>query len=169
MRKVDLMFEGVKADALGPVILALKANGDYANNFDAAQQQIKKAIVNMGIEACHAAVQHSISAVGTGPSGTNAGGGGGGNGKRTCGRRGGGSNKKQKGEGAGGQSGHQSAQPKFAAQDNPDVEIHAGYYPLKVYRSLSRKQQALQRMMRTASLPWRIRNRRPYLLVVPRT
>jgi hypothetical protein len=59
----------------------------------------------------------------------------------TRGGRGGGSNKKQKGEGAGSQSGQQSAKPKFAAQDNPDVEIHAGFYPPKVYHSLSRKQQ----------------------------
>jgi hypothetical protein len=51
MRKVDLMFEGVKAEALGPVVLALQANSDYTEDFDAAQQQIKKAIVNMGIEA----------------------------------------------------------------------------------------------------------------------
>jgi hypothetical protein len=137
MRKVDLMFEGVKAEALGPVILALKVNGTYANNFDAAQQQIKKAINQMGIEARQAAAQRSISAVGTGPSGNNAGCGG----KRTRGGRCGGSNKKQKGEGAGGQTGQQSTQPKFAAQDNPDVEIHAGYYPPKVYCSLSRKQQ----------------------------
>jgi hypothetical protein len=47
MRKVDLMFEGVKAEALSPVILALKANGDYANDFDGAQQQIKKATNQM--------------------------------------------------------------------------------------------------------------------------
>jgi hypothetical protein len=34
------------------------------------------------------------------------------------------------------------ATPKFAAnKDNPDVEIHAGFYPVKVYRSLSEKQQ----------------------------
>jgi hypothetical protein len=51
MRKVDLMFEGVKAEALGLVVLALKANSDYTEDFDGAQQQIKKAIVNMGIEA----------------------------------------------------------------------------------------------------------------------
>jgi hypothetical protein len=94
----------------------------------------------MGIEARQAAAQRSISAVGTVPSGNNTGGGGGGNGKRTRGGRGGGSNKKQKGVGAGGQSGQQSEQPKFAAQDNPDVEIHAGYYPPKLYRSLSKKQ-----------------------------
>jgi hypothetical protein len=66
---------------------------------------------------------------------------GGGNGKRTRGGRGGESNKKQKGDGAGGQAGQQSAQPKFAAKDNPDVEIHAGFYPPKVYRSLSKNQQ----------------------------
>jgi hypothetical protein len=53
----------------------------------------------------------------------------------------GGSNKKHKGDGAGGQAGQQSAQPKCAAKDNPDVEIHAGFYPPKVYRSLSEKQQ----------------------------
>jgi hypothetical protein len=141
MRKVDLMFQGVKAEALGPVVLALKANSDYTKDFDGAQQQIKKAIVNMGIEARQAAAQRSIAAVGTVPSGTNAGGGGGGNGNRTRGGRGGGSNKKQKGDGAGGQTGQQSAQPKFAAKDNPDVEIHAGYYSNKVYRSLSQKQQ----------------------------
>jgi hypothetical protein len=40
-----------------------------------------------------------------------------------------------------GQTGQQYAQPKFAAHDNPELEIHAGSYPLKVYRSLSRKQQ----------------------------
>jgi hypothetical protein len=141
MRKVDKMFEGVKAEALGPVILALKANGDYANDFDKAQQQIKKTINQMGIEARQAAAQRSISAVGTGPSGNNAGGGGGGIGKRTRGGRSGGSNKKQKGEGSDGQTGQQSTQPKCAAQDNPDVEIHAGYYLPKVYCSLSRKQQ----------------------------
>jgi membrane protein involved in colicin uptake len=109
MRKVDLMFEGVKAEALGPVILALKANGDYTNDFDKAQHQIKKAINQMGIEARQAAAQRSISAVGAGPSGNNAGGGGGGSGKRTRGGHGGGSNKKQKGEEAGGQTGQQSA------------------------------------------------------------
>jgi hypothetical protein len=139
MRKVDLMFEGVKAEALGPVVLALKANSNYTEDFDGAQQQIKKAIVNMGIEARQAAAQ--IAAVGTAPSGSNAGGGGGGNGKRTRGGRGGRSNKKQKGDGAGGQEGQKSAQPKCAPKDNPDVEIHAGFYPPKVYRSLSEKQQ----------------------------
>jgi hypothetical protein len=128
MRKVDLMFEGVKAEALGPVVLALKANGNYAEDFDAAQKQIKKAIVNMGIKACQAAAQRSISAVGTGPSGNNAGGGGG---------------EQQEAErrGSGRPTGQQSAQPKFAAQDNPDVKIHAGFYPPKVYHSLSKKQQ----------------------------
>jgi hypothetical protein len=141
MRKVDLMFDEVKAEALGPVVLALKANSDYTEDFDGAQQQIKKAIVNMGIEARQTAAQRLIAAVGTVPSGTNAGGGGGGNGKRTRSGRGGGSNKKQKGDGAGGQAGQQSAQPKCAPKDNPDVEIHAGFYPPKVYRSLSKNQQ----------------------------
>jgi hypothetical protein len=37
-RKVDLMLANVMAEALGPVILAIKANGAYANDFDAAQQ-----------------------------------------------------------------------------------------------------------------------------------
>jgi hypothetical protein len=103
MRKVNLMFEGVKAEALGPVILALKANSNYANDFDKAHQQIKKAINQMGIQARQAAAQRPISA------GNSAGGGGGGNGKRTRGGRGGGSNKKQKGEGAGCQTGNPSS------------------------------------------------------------
>jgi hypothetical protein len=219
MRKVDLMFEGVKAEALGPVVLALKANSDYTEDFDGAQQQIKKAIVNMGIEARQAAAQCSISAVGTVPRGN--------------GKRGGGSNKKQKGaeraaklasslrnpsvplktirtwksmlgftrtryialcpRSSSGQSRRYARRRRRTRRTVPTLEpwssssLQQPLHPATGWPQTPRKAKvptscqlrliprrslttrALQRMTRTASLPWRIRNRQPLLLVVPRT
>jgi hypothetical protein len=156
-RKVYLMLKGVKAEALDPTIRAIKANRAFQTDFDLAQQHIKSAIVDMGIEARIAAGQRAVAFVGTEPSnGSNGGGGGGGNGgngggdgKRKRGGRGSGKNKKQKGEGNGGQ-GQKAEQPKCAPKDNPDLEIHAGYYSRTDYRSLSKKQQEQVTALREA-------------------
>jgi hypothetical protein len=139
-RMVALMLDGVQAHGLEPLIgLA---------DFDAVQKLLKRSVIERGIDAHQKAAACTDTIMGTEISIDSSSGSGDGKRKRgshSCGR-----SKKMKCESGSGQAGQQLPQPKFAKEDNLDVEIHAGYYPKSVYRSLSEGQQEQVKALRDA-------------------
>jgi hypothetical protein len=147
-RMVALMLEGVQAHGLEPLIGAIRENRVLFADFDAVQKLLKRSVIERGIDAHRKAATCTDPIMGTEISIDSSSGSGDGKRKRgshSCGR-----SKKMKCEWGSGQAGQQLPQPKFAKEDNLDMEIHAGYYPKGVYCSLSKGQQEQVKALRDA-------------------
>jgi hypothetical protein len=132
-RMVALMLDGVQAHGLEPLIGAIRDNRVLLADFDAVQKLLKRSVIERGIDAHQQAATCTDPIMGTEISIDSSSGSGDGKRKRGSHSR-----------------GQQIPQPKFAKEDNLDVEIHAGYYPKGVYRSLSEGQQEQVKALRDA-------------------